>query len=294
MEKVQYYNDSDYIQVIVSWLKKREAQSMEYKGQSPQIQRRRHLVDWTSIVGEKLHLTNSTVHLAVKILDYFMDGHDIQDPQLYLVCLVSLLLAAKMEEKEKNVPKCSVLNSFTEHKLPLNNFVSLEVVILKYFNWNLCLPTACSFTELWVPYSVHPTDLHNNGPLISFREAQAYFQQYVKHFLQLVMQESAFVDTLPSLLGASLLAAARISFGLTPTWSKRVELITGYALETLQPFVEVLLSSFSKDVCEETDISMDDEGYLSSYSPLKGTNVPRGDQETDPLNCSECTQNGGF
>jgi hypothetical protein len=39
---------------------------------------RRHLVDWTSIVAEKLKLTSSTLHLAVRILDYFMDGHDIQ------------------------------------------------------------------------------------------------------------------------------------------------------------------------------------------------------------------------
>ena len=35
-------------------------------------------MDWTSIVAEKLKLTSSTLHLAVKILDYFMDGHDIQ------------------------------------------------------------------------------------------------------------------------------------------------------------------------------------------------------------------------
>ena len=39
---------------------------------------RRVLVDWTSKVAEKLQLTNCTVHLAVKIVDYFMDGHDIQ------------------------------------------------------------------------------------------------------------------------------------------------------------------------------------------------------------------------
>jgi hypothetical protein len=35
-------------------------------------------VDWTSIVAEKLKLTSTTLHLAIKILDYFMDGHDIQ------------------------------------------------------------------------------------------------------------------------------------------------------------------------------------------------------------------------
>ena len=69
---------------------------------------------------EKLGLCTATLHLAVRIMDLFMDGHDIQvlaqhrgldtflylqDPQLYLVSLVSLLLASKMEERDGFVPR---------------------------------------------------------------------------------------------------------------------------------------------------------------------------------------------
>ena len=38
-----------------------------------------------------------------------MDGHDIEDPQLYLVAICSLLLAAKICEKETCIPRLSVL-----------------------------------------------------------------------------------------------------------------------------------------------------------------------------------------
>ena len=34
-------------------------------------------MDWLSRVAESLGLGRCTLHLAVKILDYFMDGHDI-------------------------------------------------------------------------------------------------------------------------------------------------------------------------------------------------------------------------
>ena len=65
-------------------------------------------------VAGKLNLSTATVHLALRIIDLFMDGHDIQawnhneldftrflyqEPQLYLVCLGALLLASKMEER---------------------------------------------------------------------------------------------------------------------------------------------------------------------------------------------------
>jgi len=255
----------EYHQDILTWLKKRELEAMEFKKQSPQIHQRRHLVDWTSVVGERLKLTRCTVHLAVKLLDYFMDGHDIQDPQLYLVCLGSILLAAKVQEKDSNVPKCSQLNAFVKHQFPLSDFVSLEIVILKYFNWNLCIPTASYFVEMWIPHSISPTDSHNNGPIVSFREAKAYFLEYVKYFLDLVMQETVFVDKLPSMLAAALLAASRIAFGLSPGWPITLEDVSGYRLKMLEKYTTILLSTFKRDAKE-----MEDEGYESkTSSPVK-------------------------
>ncbi|XP_023341055.1 cyclin-J [Eurytemora carolleeae] len=280
MVKSIQLNHPEYIEDIIAWLKKRELLTPEFKRQSPQLSRRRVLVDWTSKVAEKLQLTNCTVHLAVKIVDYFMDGHDIQNPQLFLVCLGSLLLAAKFEEKDTNVPKCSELNAFTKNRFPLSDFISLEIVILKYFKWNLCLPTACYFTEMWTSYACLPTDHHNNGPIVSFREAKAYFYQYVKYFLDLAMQEEVFIDARPSLLASSLLLSARIAFGLTPKWPKSLEEITGYSKIAAEPYTEILIKTFMKDSVEETDVSMEDDGYQSLNTSPVG-------KVTEFLECSE-------
>ena len=46
--------------------------------QSPQLHKRQHLVEWTVQVQEKMGLCEASLHLAVSILDLFMDGHDIQ------------------------------------------------------------------------------------------------------------------------------------------------------------------------------------------------------------------------
>ena len=50
----------------------------EFLYRSPQLSRRGELVDWMSRVAESLRLVRCTLHLAVKIMDYFMDRHDIQ------------------------------------------------------------------------------------------------------------------------------------------------------------------------------------------------------------------------
>ena len=51
------------------------------------------LVSWLRAVAEELHLNNASVHLAVYLLDIFMDNHRIIEERLNLVALVCILLA---------------------------------------------------------------------------------------------------------------------------------------------------------------------------------------------------------
>merc|ERR1719318_2103698 len=92
----------------------------------------------------QLKLKTQTVHLAVKLLD--------------LVCLGCLQLAAKIHEKESNIPRGSQLISLLPEPLSLSAFLSLEFVMLSFFQWSICLPTSCYLTELLLPYCLHPSD----------------------------------------------------------------------------------------------------------------------------------------
>jgi hypothetical protein len=50
-------------------------------------------VTWLRAVAEELHLSNTSVHLAVYLLDIFMDNHRIVEERLSLVALVCISLA---------------------------------------------------------------------------------------------------------------------------------------------------------------------------------------------------------
>ena len=133
--------------------------------------------------------------------------------------------------------------------------------MLNYFNWNICLPTSCYFTFLLLPHSIQPTDHHNSGPILSFLKAQAYFQEYVEYFLKISLTDISFIDTLPSILAASIIAAARRAFGLSPHWPDNLELLTGYREDQLGHLTTLLL--FHHRLSVSTD-----EGYNSfSASP---------------------------
>ena len=62
-----------------------------------------------------------------RYMDLFMSGHDIGDPQLYLVSICSLLIASKMCEKEASIPRLSTLIKQLPHdKHSSNDLHALE------------------------------------------------------------------------------------------------------------------------------------------------------------------------
>ena len=89
---------------ILAHMKNQERRfSQRYFRRSPQLACRRYLVDWLCLVAEKTRIKRNTIHLAVKLLDFFMDGHAVETNKIYLVAIACLCLAAKFEEKESKV-----------------------------------------------------------------------------------------------------------------------------------------------------------------------------------------------
>lgn len=66
-----------------------------YKAQSPQLSLRRYFADLVAIISNHFQLCPAARHLAVYLLDLFMDRYSVSVQQLHLVSLSCLLLASR-------------------------------------------------------------------------------------------------------------------------------------------------------------------------------------------------------
>lgn len=66
-----------------------------YRAHSPQIGMRRYFADLLAILSNRYQLCPTARHLAVYLLDLFMDHYDVAVKQLYVIALSCLLLASK-------------------------------------------------------------------------------------------------------------------------------------------------------------------------------------------------------
>ncbi|TRY65649.1 hypothetical protein DNTS_009879, partial [Danionella cerebrum] len=240
---------------IYQALRYKELRLPVYKGQSPQLSLRRYFADLIAIVSNRFKLCPAARHLAVYLLDLFMDRYDISIQQLHMVSLSCLLLASKFEEREERVPKLESLNSLGCMRsmnlvLTKPGLLQTELLLLESVQWNLYLPTAAHFIEYYLPITVHDSDRRHGWPVNCMDKTMLYLSKYADYFLEVSLQDHLFLFFLPSLVAAACVAASRVILHLSPAWPQRLQKHSSYSWETLLPPLQRLLAAHDGDLKE--------------------------------------------
>ncbi len=121
-----------------------------YNPTAQYIKSRRSLVDYLREVTARVQLSKSTLHIAVAYMDYVLSRHDFPKPKLPLIALTCLVLAAKYDELDKNIPPLHEYLRASVSRLPVarvDDIKECEVVLLRVLAWNLRIITPLVFVE---------------------------------------------------------------------------------------------------------------------------------------------------
>ncbi|NXD08076.1 CCNJL protein, partial [Nothocercus nigrocapillus] len=253
-----------------------------YKAHSPQIGMRRYFIDLLAILSNRCNLCPTARHLAIYLLDLFMDRYDITVKQLYIISMACLLLASKFEEKEDRVPKLEQLNNLVymySMNVILNkkDLLRMELLLLDNFNWNLCLPTPAHYIDYYLFASIGENDLHNGWPITSLTKVKPFLEKYAYYFLDFSVQDHTFLLFRPSLIAAACVCASRICMQISPAWTIQLELLTSYSWEHLAQCIEMMLIYYENNVKEASNIKKQvtthQQQVMENLSPQTTTQV---------------------
>lgn len=142
------------------------------------------LVDWLKIMKKKLCLSDGTFHIAVKYMDYILSQKEYHQSKYQLIALSCLVLAAKYEELDMNIPFPEDFARIA--KLPFHNFViaQCEMLILEILNWKLKVSTTYSITHCLLSQGVlFDTDRISQGRSLPRQEHAALLTRVVESFV---------------------------------------------------------------------------------------------------------------
>ncbi|CAB1353060.1 unnamed protein product, partial [Coregonus sp. 'balchen'] len=286
MEREGQWWKSQLAADIHTSLRIKELKLPTYKSHSPQIGMRRYFADLLAVLSNRYQLCPAARHLAVYLLDLFMDHYDVAVRQLYVIALSCLLLASKFEEKEDRVPKLEQLNSLgfmcsLNLSLSKKDLVKMELLLLETFGWNLCMPTPAHFIDYYLHAAVQEGDLHNGWPLSSLNKTKAFMDNFR-----------------PSQVAAACIAASRICLQITPSWSTVLHLLTGYSWEHLTQCIKLMLLAHDYDVKQANKSKSNSPSVQSPLQPqaLSSTSTVSVSTLKQPLPTSQqlLFQTGGY
>ena len=180
-------------------LREKELKLPTFRAHSPLLKSRRFFVDILTLLSRHCHLCPSARHLAIYLLDHFMDQYNITtSKQLYTVAVSCLLLASKFEDREDRVPKLEQINntrilSSQNFSLTKKELLTTELLLLEAFSWDLCLPTPAHFLDYYLLASISQKDHHCHAwPTTCLRKTKECLKEYAHYFLEVTLQDHIF------------------------------------------------------------------------------------------------------
>ena len=112
--------------------------------------RRSIMVDWSFHLVDHFNLDREIVEVAFSYLDRFVDRCSTDDAAFKLACMTSLYIASK-NIGPKYIPLES-LSELSEGEFDVQNFIDMEMCILKALDWRVQPPTTRAFIELFLAF----------------------------------------------------------------------------------------------------------------------------------------------
>ncbi|XP_039263901.2 cyclin-J-like [Styela clava] len=244
--KGEWWN-GDLAKDIHDTLKLKENLICGLQGNSPLMYLRRYLVDWLALTCQKFRLNGNAQHLAVTLYDRFTDLYTVSVDDLKVLVVCCLLIASKFEEREEKIPKFKLLMEGLQWQLKASDYLHMELRILSAFGWNIGFSTASHYKDFYMQVALGSHDLHVGRPLVNREEAYIYMEKNVNYFLEVSLQDPAFLVFKPSLITAACLASARICLHISPTWTSEMRRQSNFTWSHLVPCIEILLRLHDED-----------------------------------------------
>ena len=215
---------------------------------APHLRHRRALVEWLVLTCEHFRLGLATFSAAVRLCDRVLGPISLPKASLQLVAMGSLLIAAKMEETERNVPPLDELAGMGDNPYSADLLRRMEAALLQELHWDVVAVTPAHFVDAFLGLSGGGTaasDTIEGQPWDP--AAVEYLEKYAIFF---TVQCLVDLDLLSSTrwrlshVAASIVAASRFQLHIFPVWPRELEALTTYSVHELWGCIRQIMRKF--------------------------------------------------
>jgi len=235
-------SESDYVDQLEIMFNRENVQ-IQHASKSWYTPYRRAVTDWMidTVDSNPLNLTNLTGHLAVAYADRVFAMFDLPPEKLKLVACACILIAAKMVERNEDLPHTSDFMKPTDGIYSKELMFKMENEILEKFNWRMHIMTPMHFTQQFMVVAHTPHKDKIDGKLIpESAHVLSHIEKYAVFFADYSLQQGITCKHQPSRLACGYIYCARRALHIEPMWSYLLEHYTTYTINEIQDCADVV------------------------------------------------------
>lgn len=173
-------------------------------------------------VHRKFKLKSEGLYVCQYVVDKFLSKQKIQNSQLHLLGVTTLLIATKYEEIYP--PELRDFLHVSENKFSKSQVIAMEKQILQTLNFQITSPSPFCFLQRF----------RRVTPLVN--DDEVFF--YAQYILEICLLEAAFLKFKPSMIAAACLILSCKQLKKIDAWNKDMEKFTTYSESDLKEVIK--------------------------------------------------------
>lgn len=188
-----------------------------------------------------------TAFTAIAYFDKFCDQAYVPAESEELAALACVLIAAKCEEREEDIPRFRKLLRCPRQAYTKDELVAMEMIVLMASDWNMTTVVPACYIEYYCHHSITAADTVCSLPVIDTAGLEETLRDYAAFFLESSSRVSAMTRRFaPSVLAAGAVAATRICLSIEPRWSDGIAMASGLDEADVVPCVVEMLALYEQ------------------------------------------------
>ncbi|KAF4041972.1 Cyclin C-terminal domain [Phytophthora infestans] len=182
------------------------------------------LVDWLVDVHYKYGLLPQTLHIAVLLIDQYLEkSRSVGRQRLQLIGVSAMFIAAKYEEIYP--PEAEDFVKITDNAYTREEVFQMEAKMLATIGFRVTFPTSYQFMKRFIKAS---------------RTCDDRVEHFAHYVIDHSLQDYKLMKFLPSTIAASAVHIARTQMRDAPAWSSTLEYHSSYSERSLTPCIDEL------------------------------------------------------
>lgn len=228
---------------------------------------REYLLQQLKKACDQYQLSPDVFFSSVALMDFFMDNHSIEASHLDIVPLTALCLQAKVDEKDRNIPKpTEVIVKCAPSRLSpytLDEYEYMERMFINLFQWRFLYPTPHTFVRYFMQYLINDEEIKKIGWTydVSLSDLKKEIEAIIESLLFKITENIQFYDYKSSEIAASIIYVTRGILKFPKIWTHELRVVTCYTEEQIKNCTDYLLSIY------DTSANQKNEGFGDSLDP---------------------------